>query len=76
MSCAPFIHHCPYCDADGEHERLAEDADAESLAEAREREGDEEDVDWEAFGRWIALEGMDLPDGAYFGMADELEIDP
>jgi hypothetical protein len=36
----------------------------------------EELDEWEALGRRIALEGMDLPDGAYFGMADELGIEP
>ena len=30
--------------------------------------------DWEAEGRRIALEGMDLPDGAYLAMAEELGI--
>jgi hypothetical protein len=34
------------------------------------------DADWEAEGRRIVLESMDLPDGAYFAMADELGIDP
>jgi hypothetical protein len=34
------------------------------------------ETDWEAVGRRIALEGMDLPDGAYFGMADEFGVDP
>jgi hypothetical protein len=32
--------------------------------------------DWEAEGRRIVLESMDLPDGAYFAMAEELGIDP
>jgi hypothetical protein len=36
----------------------------------------DDEPDWEAEGRRIALEGMDLPDGAYFGMADELGLDP
>jgi hypothetical protein len=34
------------------------------------------DADWEAEGRRIALEGMDLPDGAYCAMAEELGLDP
>lgn len=34
------------------------------------------DADFEAEGRRIALESMDLPDGAYFAMADELGLDP
>jgi hypothetical protein len=33
-------------------------------------------ADWEAEGRRIALEGMDLPDGAYFAMAEELGLEP
>jgi hypothetical protein len=37
---------------------------------------EDDEPDWEAFGRRIALEGMDLSDGAYFGMADELGLEP
>lgn len=37
---------------------------------------DEDAAYWEAQGARIALEGMDLPDGAYYAMASELDIDP
>lgn len=39
-------------------------------------EFDEDETDWGAEGRRIALDGMGLPDGAHFGMADELGIEP
>lgn len=32
-------------------------------------------TDWEAEGRRMALDSMDLPDGAYCAMADELGLD-
>lgn len=37
---------------------------------------EDENAYWEAQGARIALEGMDLPDGAFCAMADELGIDP
>jgi hypothetical protein len=38
----------------------------------------EDELDAEAFrmGQMAALEGMDLPDGAYLAMADEMGLDP
>jgi len=56
-----------------------------SRARARKRDAqpettpgwfEDEESRWEAEGRRIALEGMDLPDGAFLAMADELGIDP
>jgi len=37
---------------------------------------DDEAAFWEAEGRRCALDAMDLPDGAYFAMAEELGLDP
>lgn len=34
------------------------------------------EADFEAEGRRMALESMDLPDGAYCAMAEELGLDP
>lgn len=31
---------------------------------------------WEAEGQRCAIEGMDLPDGAYLAMMDEAGLDP
>lgn len=31
---------------------------------------------WEAEGRRCAIDGMDLPDGAYFAMLDDAGLDP
>lgn len=37
---------------------------------------EDEQARWEAEGRRAALDGMDLPDGAYMAMADEMGLDP
>jgi hypothetical protein len=37
---------------------------------------DDEAAYWEAEGRRCAIEGMDLPDGAYFAMMDEAGLEP
>jgi ribosomal protein L37AE/L43A len=42
VSC-PASPNCPYCDDDGEHERRAEEADAEALLEAHMRDPEEDD---------------------------------
>lgn len=36
----------------------------------------DEEAFWEAEGRRCAIDGMDLPDGAYFAMLDDAGLDP
>jgi hypothetical protein len=37
---------------------------------------EEEAALWEAEGARCAIEGMDLPDGAYFAMMEDVGLDP
>jgi len=41
-----------------------------------EMDDEDDDTDWEAEGARIALDSMDLPDGAYYAMCDEFGIEP
>lgn len=45
MSRCPASPDCPYCDDDGEHERLAEEANLDALIEAHLRAQTDEDCD-------------------------------
>lgn len=44
MHNCPASPNCPYCDDDGEHERLREEADEEARREAFARDGEEDDL--------------------------------
>jgi hypothetical protein len=63
----------------GPRHRRRRQPQMESTADLRAPDFDDPDDEaafWEAEGRRCAIEGMDLPDGAYLAMMDEAGLDP